>query len=95
MINYFQQPVLRILDFLTLDFLPSLKKDDANTKANTRATILAAMTPPEPSAIDIKVKVVDSVVMLRTSPSSKDALKLVISNVTVANSTVWSKDYGI
>jgi hypothetical protein len=46
-INYFQQPVLRILDFLTLDLLPSLKKDDlAHSKSIDRATLLAATIPP-------------------------------------------------
>jgi hypothetical protein len=33
--------------------------------------------------------------MLKADPLSKDGLKLLISDVTVTNSSVWSKDYGI
>ena len=52
------------------------------------------MTPPEPSSISIKVEVLNSIVMLRPSPSSKDGLKLSLPNVLVTNSTVVSKEYG-
>ena len=88
MINYFQQPVLRILDFLLLDFLPSLKKE--NEVEKLKGPKEEELVAPQPSPIDIKVKVVNSVVMLRTTPLEDDGIKLVISHVEVKNTANWS-----
>ena len=95
MVYYFQQPVLRILDFLLLDLLPSLEKQSAPKSLEASEGDDKMLIPPRPPTISINIEILDSYVHIKPTPASKDSLKIHLSKVTVKNSSVWSPDYGV
>ena len=89
-INYLQQPILRILDYLTGQLLPTLSPGGAVvvklTKEMARENIL------KPQFMDLNVQIESPLIMLKPRPDSKVFLELRLGDIKVGSERVKDKE---
>lgn len=100
-LNVMQQPLLRLIDYLTGQMLPSLTSGD-NTSTST--VVVTQISPEDalkniqnPTFMDIKLNLHTPIINLKPTPTSSEYIEvrlgdLIISNKQVQNKERWEND---
>ena len=96
-INLLQQPLLRLIDYLSGQLLPSLKAGDDSTDAAKQVVVTldketAEKTLANPQFMDLKLNLETPIIVLKPTPTSTEYMEIRLGDLSITSERIKATD---